>query len=232
MTILGINEARECFREIDDAVGREDVLFNAHWHDRVPPGIIYNFENIPGQLSPTSWCFFGREVWDFSERNCHELEGANHPNVKHVPVGYHPSMTRFQQEEVTYDVIFCGTLNSRRQRILEDLRTRGLSVFVMPHGTYEKERDIIIAQAKVALNMLYYEDGVFPALRAAHLVANSIPMVQERCPEVWPWLPVKASYDKLVETTIKLVRASDEDRRQVAQHALEAFKRYLLKLPG
>ena len=235
--ILGLDRqpAARCFEEIDRAVNQmtlRQVVFNAHaFPFETPAGIVYNFENhfqLSGDAYEVLYAY-PDYLWDFSERNCDWWERP----VKHVPVGYHPSMeVGLPRNRLDFwDVVFTGAMNPRRQLVVDELKNRGLSVCDIPHGTYGLQRDAILASGRVSVNMLYYETGVFPALRAAHLAANKIPFVQERCPENWHWLPVKSHYDSLATTIYRLAKASDKEREQVAEYTYEAFKSHPMVLP-
>jgi hypothetical protein len=226
--ILGLDRhpAAACFVELDDAVramtGRV-VCFNAHaYPDEIPPGaIVYNLEN-PEQVSDHArerWK--AHEVWDFSERNAAVL------GARHVPIGFHPSMERFQRAEVQdIDVIFTGCINERRAKVLQDLAEHDLNVVVVPTGIYGAKRDDALARAKLALNMRFYEDGVFPALRVAHLVANRVPVLSERSIEQWNWVPHTGFGD-----LVSCARNAIQEGLEMAEHAYQRFVQMPMVLP-
>lgn len=213
--ILGIErfQPAECFRELDDAITAlqnetgdpRTVVLNAHAFplDIPPDAIIYNLENVGIQVDPRA--FGGHELWDFSERNVKAWGGR----AKHVPVGYHPSMKRFDMrpwEERDIDVVFTGCMNTRRQLVLSELRSHGLNVEVVGAGqSYGKERDAILARSKLALNMLFHADGTFAVLRAAHLAANGLACVHEMAPEAPAWAGPKYAYPDLVKRCLTLL---------------------------
>jgi hypothetical protein len=226
--ILGLTAASpaNCFVEIDEAVrqlrGRDDVYFNAHVFDAPEGGVVFNLENVPGQVDPARW--ESRHVWDFSASNAAKYD------AEHVPVGWHASMERFARSaELDIDVVFTGCLNPRRIRVLEALADRDLNVVVIPPGVYGTERDAVLARAKLALNMLFYEDGIFPALRVAHLVANRVPVLSERCPEGWGFVPT-CDYSEIVDAAERRVRSrvSAEDN---ACFSYERFRQMPMVLP-
>ncbi len=212
----GVHPQSACFDEIDAAVRAMTdrvVCFNAH---------AFNLENF-SQIKPEvldRWA--DHEVWDFSARNA-ALYGA-----KHVPVGWHPSMERFERAPVQdIDVVFSGCINTRRMKVLEDLADRGLKVVVVPPGIYGAHRDGILARARLALNMLFYEDGVFPALRVAHLVANRVPVLSERCPEMWNWVS-HTPYENLQWCASNAIA----EGRAMADHAYSLFVQRPMVLPS
>lgn len=224
--ILGLSShpAAACFTEIDEAVrqlrGKDDVCFNAHAFDAPKGAIVYNFENVPQQVDPARWA--DQEVWDFSRRNSERYV------CKHVPVGYHPSFERFKRADVLdIDIVFTGCLNERRIAVLQALADRGLSVTAIPPGVYGAERDAVLARAKLALSMLYYSDGVFPALRVAHLVANRVPVLSERCVDGWDYIPSVA-----IDMVEWCARNAITEGPAMAEHAYQRFRQTPMRLPS
>jgi hypothetical protein len=225
--ILGLETQTfaKCFVEIDDAVRAmtdRPVCFNAHRSPPPPGAIIYNLENVPKQVPDPATLWAGHEVWDFSASNAAKY------GAKHVPVGYHPSMERFKRAPVLdIDVVFSGAINPRRAQVLNELQSRGLRVVIVPQRFYGRQRDAILARAKLALNMLFYEDGVFPALRVAHLVANRVPVLSERCPEQWNYVP-HCDYESLATTVENAIKYGPE----MAEHCYRRFVQQPLELPS
>jgi len=208
--ILG--QPSPCFVELDEAVAQlqavrgddRPVVFG--WQlGEVPRGaIIFNLD-LPGihfglgdmRAVADRAC----EVWDFSLRNVATWKAIG-VSAKHVPVGYHPSMTRFERREPTVDVVFMGSMNERRHAVLQGLEGRGLSVVISPDD--RAQRDELLAQCRCSLNCIFYPNGVYPMLRAAHLHANRIPFVGEVAPEHEQDVacPMWSSYDNLVDAIV------------------------------
>lgn len=216
-----------CFDEIDAAVRAMTdrvVCFNAHAFPAPPGATIFNTENLPEQVPDWKERFAGHELWDMSARNC-ALTGA-----KHVPIGYHPSMTRFERAPVLdIDVIFTGSMNERRRVVLQALADKGLKVVHVGPGTYGAARDAQLARAKLALNMLFYEDGVFPSLRVAHLIANRVPVLSEYAHEAPAWSGSSVDYRSLVEVARAYLADHFDDDVHVR---LDAFRACPMALPS
>ncbi len=222
-----------CFTEINDAVEAltwRRVCFNSHWATPPAGSIVYNLESIPDQVDPARWA--GHEVWDSIASNI-----AKYPpgmNVKHVPVGYHPSMERFDRAKVLdIDVVFTGALNHRRAAVLDALRERGLNVvYIGPAvGNHGAARDAVLARAKLALNILFHDSAPFPALRVAHLVANRVPVVSEACPDGWPWLR-GSDLGRFVDAAEHEARSERWLADNRAEDAYECFRDSPLVLPS
>ncbi len=227
--------AAACFDELEAALvalGRGDVVLNAHaFSDEIPPGaVVYNLENLGIQVQTDA--FEGHEVWDFSARN---VAAWTTRIVSHVPVGFHPSMQRFAMRpwaERDIDVVFCGAMNERRQEVVRQIEARGLKMCIIPPGAaYGAERDALLARSKVALNMLFHEGGLFPALRAAHCVANRLAVVSEDAPERPRWaINVADEAYQLAERCEQLCRFRVLNR-ELAEAAHQRFADEPMTLP-
>jgi hypothetical protein len=243
--ILGLDRhpAAHCFDEIDDAISalqRENAddrlfVFNAHaFPEEIPAdGIVFNCENVPGQVDAHS--FLGHRVVDFSARNVVAWKHLADRAVKHVPVGYHPSMERFAMyplEHRDIDVVLTGCVNSRRLSILQALERHGIRVAVVGPGVaYGRERDLgVLARSKLALNMLFYPDGTYPVLRGAHCVANRLPMVSEVAPEMPSWAGEAVAYGALSLEVVATL-ANYEEAEAAALRNYEAFRAQPMVLP-
>jgi hypothetical protein len=153
------------------------IVLGAHLPGSEPrPGdIIYNTEHQSSDWlrHPSYVGLLGsHEVWDYR------------PNGlgKYVPIGYVPELTRIPKADPQdIDVLFYGSMNERRAKVIKELRRTGLYV-AAPFGAYGKERDALIARAKVVLNMHYYEPGEFEAVRVSYLWANRKCVVSESSP--------------------------------------------------
>lgn len=179
--------------------------------------IVYNFEQVgpdsewfaPAYLRLLSRC----EVWDYSQNNTAALRRRG-IDARHVPLGWRPELERVQKTPPEFDVLFYGTLNERRERILLRLEARGLVVKRL-FGVYGAERDAQIAKAKLVLNLHYYEAQVFEIPRVSYLLGNGICVVSEAGVD-----PLErefadavefAPYPLLVDSCVKL--AGDEGLR-------------------
>lgn len=251
--ILGLESqvAARCFEEINEAVWhlipseeqrfagellwrkKYRVVFNAHAFSNLlqPNDVVFNLENVPGQVPFDAYEFEGmwgkHKVWDFSYATSRAVGST------HVPIGYHVSMERFEPlpySERDVDIVFTGHPNERRQFVIDKLLEKGLRVVQLGHGCYGRDRDRLLARSKLALNMLYYEDGTFPTLRVAHLVANRVPVLSEVCPEGWEFVPT-CGYNDLARVAHAMVTRRREYLDHLAQSAYTSFRMNPLRLP-
>lgn len=233
-----------CFDELDAAVSAllaeaEDprvVCFNAQWFPAPAGAVVYNLENVPGQVGTGAWA--DREVWDFSWRSAALLNSYPHRlhPVKHVPVGFHESMVNFEPLPMSarpFDVAFAGSMNERRAHLLDRIAAKGLKVKVVPHESYGAVRDAIFAQAKLVINPLYYPDGIYPQLRTLHALSNSVLTVSEDAYEAPLWSPIRVPYEYIPDRVASLLKGETLDSlaaRSVEAHRLLA-QNHRMRLP-
>ena len=158
--------------------GPPRIVLGAHLpgYEPLPTDIIYNTEHPRsgwwGKEYPD--LMRSRETWDYSPSGY----------GLHVPIGYVPQLTRIPKaDSQDIDVLFYGSINDRRAKVLTELREAGLAV-VNVFGVYGAERDALIARAKVVLNMHYYEPGEFESVRVSYLWANRKCVVCENSREM------------------------------------------------
>jgi len=155
----------------------------------LPPGsILYNFEQIcAGSLGtlPDYQQALGRfAVWDYSRRNLDELRRL-HPrgDFRHVPLGYVPELTHIEAAPVQdIDVLFYGSVNERRKRVLAELQALGVAVHAV-FGVYGAQRDALIARSRLVLNVHFYPAQIFEVVRVSYLLANGKAVVSECTPQ-------------------------------------------------
>jgi SAM-dependent methyltransferase len=151
----------------------------------LPPGsILYNLEQLGGPSLPKQFYEVAvkHRVWDYSLQNIETwkvLKCARPP--VHVPLGYVPELTRIKPAPTQdIDVLFYGSLNERRTRIVKALKDAGAKVHTV-FGVYGKERDELIARSKIVLNVHFYDAKIFEIVRVSYLLANSKAIVTECC---------------------------------------------------
>lgn len=155
------------------------------------------------------------KVWDYSERNCALLRSLGLSAI-HVPIGYSEKLSRIGNEaHKPIDVLFYGSLNERRRRILDAL-SKKCRVEVC-FGAWGAARDALIARSKIVLNLHFYSMAIFEAVRVGYLINNGIFVVSEDsvdCPH--PHENLRVPYDELV--TACLGYLADPDKRGRLAH--------------
>ena len=94
-----------------------------------------------------------------------------------VPVGFHEELQTIRPETPDVDVLFYGSLNQRRQGVLDDL-ARDCAVQTLC-GVYGEERDRWVARAKIVLNIHFYAAQIMEQPRLADLLNNGRFVISE-----------------------------------------------------
>lgn len=74
------------------------------------------------------------------------------------------------------DLLFYGSMNDSRRRLLQRLARHGGDVKILD-GLFGPERDAVIRDAKLVVNLAYYEKGTFEQVRAFHCLSLGTPML-------------------------------------------------------
>ncbi len=132
-----------------------------------------------------------REVWDYNMSNAEYVEKLAVP-FHFVPFGYAPYYeTSFQKHSAgkelqqDIDVLFCGGLNERRQRILDELEQRGMNVHVASrtNSAYGEKLDELLARSKIVLGIHRFEEPraqIADLARVDHPLSNRLFVLHER----------------------------------------------------
>ena len=215
------------------AAGARNIVLGCHLLElersmSLPPdSIIFNTEQLGAISAQWQQRLVERsrqlETWDYSLRNVAHLKTLGVEEVRYFRVGHHPKLARIiKPASQPIDVLFYGSVTERRQRVLEDLGATGLNVKSV-FGVYGKERDELIAQAKVVLNCHAYESKIHEIVRSFYLMTNRKAVVAELDGDT-AIDPAHvqgihaAAYGELVEACCRLV-AEDRLRAEVEARA-------------
>ena len=217
--------------------GRRHIVLGANLLPGYPlplaqDAILYNLEQVQMGSSwfrPELLDLFRRyTLWDYSRRNIAALAALGVEVARLVPIGYVPELTRIEHaRDPDLDVLFFGSLNPRRIAIIDRLRAAGLRAEAV-FGAYGKERDDLIARAKVVLNVHFYEAKVLEMVRVSYLLANRCCVLSEVSsdPEEDDALSTGvafAAYDDLVARAQELV-ADPALRQRIAERGFELMR--------
>lgn len=186
--------------------------------------VIYNFEQLGSAQSATvtghDYLAWLRRwvVADYHGANIAWL--ARHGDTEHgvyelplVPsdaIAWRPDLPYAP----TVDVLFYGTLNERRQRIIDALRAAGLVVEIVA-GSFGEELAPALKRARLVLHVHFYETGLFPVTRILQPVAQGVPVVCEQSvfSKLSDWSAsgiVFAPYERIVDACKRLAAADAE----------------------
>lgn len=209
-----------------------NIVLAPHLFSSPPPSgsILYSFEPTStndalksGACRIEEWAR-SYELWDYSEANVAHWRSRGLTNVRHVPVGYSPCLTRIKPVDEDIDVLFYGSEHPRRTAVVDELQQCGLNA-VYVSNVFGAGRDNLIARSKVVLNLHFYTPGIFESVRVSYLLANRKCVVSETGAEDdFHGGVVFADYDSIVDACITCVR-DESMRRDVAKKGFELFRR-------
>lgn len=195
--------------------------------------VIYNLE----QMSIGSpWMnnayinLLGRyEIWDYSHQNIAELKKVG-IEAKYCGIGYAPELTKIPKVNEDIDVVFYGSINDRRKKILDELAkycSIGIAI------GYGEQRDKTIARGKIILNMHYYESKIFEMVRCSYLMANKKLILSENSEDKELELNLSvavtwSAYTKLVDVCLDLLdwlKVNPETLRVMEENGFKVFSK-------
>ncbi len=213
-----------------------NVLLGAHLLSpqhalSIPPGsILYNLEQLGGPSLPAHFyeVAIRHQVWDYSPQNIKKWQAMSCDYLPvHVPLGYVPELSRIRASQTQdIDVLFYGSLNQRRNFIVNALKNAGATVHVL-FGVYGAERDEVIARSKIVLNVHFYDAKILEIVRVSYLLANLKAVVSECCSdtEIEKGLAdsvLAVPYDALVDACQSLLR-NEKERHKLETRGFQWF---------
>lgn len=209
------------------------VVLGAHLLNRLSEGrlpdeaVVFNTEQIGEGFGSEEWylsLLSKTEVWDYSPLNIVALK-AKGVEAKLCEIGYMPVLMDLPSVHQDIDIVFCGSVNDRRQKILSDLKTAGCGI--VPITGYGSWRNKYLARAKIILNVHYYDSKIFEIVRCSHMMANSKTIVSEIGLDKKLESPYEegvafAPYDGLVDRCVTLLK-DKEKREHVGRLGFEIF---------
>ena len=200
------------------AEGRPIVVGGHLIPEDVPrEAIIYNLEPECVLSEAAIKMLRAHPVWDWSPRNAQKLRGHHIPVSFVMHPGYAKCLTKVpHSQEKDIDLLFYGSLNPRRNRILDGIEARGFKVTALfgeygPNTNRASERDAMMGRAKLILNLHFYEDArMLETIRIHYILANDIAVLSELSADpdanhFWGEAVEMAPYKELVDRAEELL---------------------------
>ena len=130
----------------------------------------------------------GSAVADYDAANV-PAYAAQADDVCVLPMLHSPylaSAKRIPLHERPIDLLFFGSMNERRQRIISSIEAQGVNVAMFDSPLYGAERDHYIGQARAVLNCHFYESSRFEQARVSHCLSLGTPVLCERTARTEP----------------------------------------------
>lgn len=212
-----------------------------------PKYIIYQFEQIDSyyindQNEKEFNYFFNKDyfeilknayqVWDYSIININYLKNKmNLNNIIQVPICFcHLLKNNINMStSKDIDVLFYGSLNPKRKRILQELSKENINLVIQNNNCWEQDLDNLISRSKIILNIHFYENCSLEMHRLSYLLTNQSFIISEITNEkslidqLSPGI-IFSSYDQLVETIQSWLQKDSQHRDKIAYQGFKIFK--------
>lgn len=173
-------------------------------------------------------------VWDYSLENIRQIR-QKVPSIdcRLFEMGYSPLLDYncgYNEKDKEIDVLFIGSINSRRQCITDVLAKNYNVKYV--YCKSGKERADLIKKSRICISIYSSEmRNCISASRFTPILSNNGFIITETCTDKYQndrWNPfvVDIEYEKLVET-IGYYLQNPEKRKQHADRAYQLFKTHL-----
>ena len=172
----------------------------------------------------------GIVFWDYSNHNLDLLHTKLNVKGRLFEIGFQSNLQRIKiNENKEVDVLFYGSLNNRREKIINNLLKKNVKVKCL-FGVYGKGRDDWIGKSKIVLNLHYYESKIFEIVRIFYLLTNAIPIVSEVDENTKlnnNYLKgIKGSNYEDVEKNILSLLENEKERKLIGLNGFNIIKKY------
>ena len=168
--------------------------------------------------------------WDYSNHNLDLLLTKLNVKGRLFEIGFQKNLQRIKMNDnKEVDVLFYGSLNNRREKIINSLLKNNVKVKCL-FGVYGKDRDDWIGKSKIVLNLHYYESKIFEIVRIFYLLTNAIPIVSEVDENTKlnnNYLKgIKGSSYEDVEKNILSLLENEKERKLIGLNGFNIIKKY------
>jgi hypothetical protein len=176
------------------------------------------------------------EVWEYSYENIDFFNKLNKrliPEIKtrYVPICYSSYLSQYKKKkcEKNIDILFFGSMNDRRKKILNELKLKGFKVEIYVNNLYEEERLKKILSSKIILNLHFYEKALLETHRIAYLLSNKSFIISENSRDsfndnLFKDSVVLCDYDNIINTCEKYL-LNDNYRDELSCFGFNFFKK-------
>jgi hypothetical protein len=168
--------------------------------------------------------------WDYSLSNIELLKKLDCHNIKYFQFGYQKKLHRILKgPSQPIDVLFYGSLNPRRAEIINLLRKLKVNVHTS-FSVYAAQRDNLISQSKIVLNIHHYDSQIFEIVRVSYLLNNAKAVVSEvnlKTSIESRYLAgiYASSYDNLTQSCLRLIEDAHL-RNELEEKSLAVIKKF------
>jgi hypothetical protein len=148
--------------------------------------ILYNFEQlVTERVIKNNFlynCSKAIAIWDYAIENI-EFWKKHNINAKFVPYIWFDNYNKLDNNlnEYEIDILFYGSINERRQKILNEIKKRlpHLKILVI-NKVFGNELEELIIKSKIIINIHYYDrNQIFEVSRIIPLILNNKIVISE-----------------------------------------------------
>lgn len=168
-------------------------------------------------------------VWDYNASNLEFLQKLlGREEIPLITLGYTPDLEFPCVCNEDIDVLFYGEINARRRWMEIHLQQAGIKSVIFRKDLKGSEKTILIARAKIVLNLHYYEASLFEIPRVYHLLHRKKFVITEESANLaeYDYLEgafVVTPYDQMVTKVLEYLE-KPEERKAIATFGYEKIK--------
>ena len=172
----------------------------------------------------------GIVFWDYSNHNLDLLHTKLNVKGRLFEIGFQSNLQRIKiNDNKEVDVLFYGSLNNRREKIINNLLKKNVKVKCL-FGVYGKDRDDWIGKSKIVLNLHYYESKIFEIVRIFYLLTNAIPIVSEvdentKLNNNYLKVIMGSNYEDVEKNILSLLE-NEKERKLIGLNGFNIIKKY------
>lgn len=169
-------------------------------------------------------------IYDYSPLNSKLLAEKYSLTAEPLPLahndGLHVKLNDFNQKKNR--VIFFGSMNSRREDILNSLEDQEITVN-LEKNVWRMQKDTLIRKNRIALNIHFYANATLETTRLIELLANGILVISEHSTdpvldEQFKDMVIFSEQETLAETIKYWQNQSADEINSYLEQAMEKFK--------
>jgi hypothetical protein len=214
-----------------------NIIFGYHLldsHEQIPSSVRYIHYQLEQLSDREGWYSeHGRHilqaadaVWDYSPDNVTFLQERGFDNVHLLPIGFHAGLESIvHQPQKDIDVLFYGSINQRRKKILEQINRHARLKTL--YGVYGQERDDLIGRSRILLNIHFYEAGIMEQVRLSYLLNNRCFILSEQSEHnPYEGMIDSVAYDELTQRCLHYLQDQygAKERERLAAQGYQRFR--------
>ena len=159
------------------------------------------------------------KIFDYVTGNISVMK--NPKNMFYLPYQYNEveivKLKKIMKQPKTYDIAFCGAISTERKIILDKLKQQNINVLII--SAWGDARDIQISHCKLLLNIHFNKEyNIYESMRCDRWIFAGMIVVSEKSVDDnfldISKLAVLEDYDKLVDTTINILKNYDDFHKE------------------